>query len=319
MSKYWLPVTSFLIPFVALLVLPTTVSADGARTSDRDSLNLTPIEQGLPQSIVHVADDLPRVIWVDLEQGQMYLLDRLGNDFVQPEAIPISLGKMGFGKRVEGDLRTPIGVYHVTSYLPDRKLDAKYGDGAFPVNYPGPYDRLQGRTGSGIWLHGLPKGVASRPLLDSDGCVVVDNPTLNLLKPMIVPTETVVVLAGELKWSERPDPKTAQFLPTFWQWHSDWESLNAEDYLQHYAQNFSDFRRDLPAWRKYKSRVNGNKGWIKVAVEKLSAIVHPDDPDLVVVRYKQNYRSSNYNWRGWKQMLWRRQDNGQWQIEYEGN
>lgn len=294
--------------------------AIGARHLEQDALNLEPVKTGLPRGLIHIGEDLPNVLWVDLQQGQMYLLNQIEpGRFQQAEAIPISLGKKGYGKRVEGDLRTPVGVYYVTSYIADRKLDAKYGDGAFPFNYPNPFDRLQGRTGSGIWLHGLPKGVKSRPLLDSDGCVVVDNKTLTLLKPEIKPGETVVVLAENLVWSEQREGQYEQFMQTLDQWHADWESLDNERYLSHYAGSFTDFRRNLSAFRQYKTRVNGNKQWVKVGLSRMSVVAHPEHSDLVAVRYYQNYRSSNYNWRGWKQMLWRQQENGLWRIVYEGN
>lgn len=308
--------------FVSVLLCLTAshASALGARTVERQSLDLAPLNLGLPKGVIYFSEDLPRLVWVDLDQGAMYLLEQQApGQFAQPVAIPVSLGKKGYGKRKEGDLRTPVGVYHVTSYLADRQLDSKYGDGAFPVNYPSAFDLLEGRTGSGIWLHGLPKGVSSRPLLDSDGCVVVDNTTLGLLKPLISPQETMVVLAESLTWVEEQPANYQTFLTALEQWHQDWESLDHDRYFSHYALEFTDLRRNLSAWQRYKRRVNGRKDWIKVELSKLSAIAHPEHPDLVTVRYYQRYRSSNYNWRGWKQMLWREQENGQWQIVYEGN
>lgn len=319
MPSHWFSAAGYFVIVLVTLAYISVVHADGATTTHRYSVAMEPLREGLPANIIKVSEDLPRLVWVDLKNGQMYLLEQEQGVYKQPAAIPISLGKKGYGKRLEGDLKTPVGVYHVTSYLADRKLDSKYGDGAFPMNYPAPFDRLEGRTGSGIWLHGLPKGIASRPRLDSDGCVVLDNPTLNLIKPLITPQETIVVLAEELEWVEGDQTTYQDFLETFEAWHRDWESLNADNYLQHYAADFTDFRRDLSAWRTYKTRVNGKKKWIKVAMDKVSAIAHPEHPDLVVVRYHQDYRSSNYRWRGWKQMLWRKQQNGQWQIAYEGN
>lgn len=66
----------------------------------------------------------------------------------------ISVGKGGGDKRREGDEKTPIVVYRVSSYLPGSSLPDMYGPGAFPIDYPNPWDRKLGRTGSGIWLHG---------------------------------------------------------------------------------------------------------------------------------------------------------------------
>lgn len=292
----------------------------GAREMDRRVLDSTTVQEGIPSGIVHLSEDLPEILWVDLKDGDLYRLKQTKQGwFSQPESIPVSLGKQGYHKRKEGDLKTPVGVFHITSYLEDSQLASKYGDGAFPVNYPSGFDRLQGRTGSGIWIHGLPKGVTSRPLLDSDGCVVLDNETLNLLKPVLKPRETMVVLAEDLEWLDARPPSYDDLMQTIERWRDDWQSLSADQYFSHYDTSFTDLRRNFSAWKKYKRRVNGNKQWIKVDMSRLSVIVHPEKNNLVSMRYYQNYRSSNYNWRGWKQMLWQQQENGQWLIIYEGN
>jgi murein L,D-transpeptidase YafK len=307
---------------VLCVLLPVNADAklQGARTIDREALSETTLEEGMPGGVVFMDESLPQILWVDLENGSMYRLKQTEQGkFAQPESIPISLGKAGYHKRREGDLRTPIGVYHVTSYLQDRQLDSKYGDGAFPFNYPSAFDRLQSRTGSGIWLHGLPKGVESRPLLDSDGCVVVDNQSLGLLKPLIQPGETMVVLAEGIEWWEERPKKYGELLTTIERWETDWESLDSDRYLSHYASEFTDFRRNLAEFKTYKKRVNGNKQWIGVDMSRMSALAHPEHEKLVSVRYYLTYRSSNYSWQGWKQMLWEYKDDGQWRIIYEGN
>ena len=47
-------------------------------------------------------------------------------------------------------------MYHFTSVLSKSELPDFYGAGALPINYPNEWDRLNGRTGHGIWLHGTP-------------------------------------------------------------------------------------------------------------------------------------------------------------------
>jgi len=68
----------------------------------------------------------------------------------------VSSGKNGPQKVREGDEKTPIGVYqHHRQPAPTKAADF-YGSGAFPINYPNEWDRIQGRNGHGIWLHGTP-------------------------------------------------------------------------------------------------------------------------------------------------------------------
>ena len=51
----------------------------------------------------------------------------------------------------------------------------------------------------------------------------------------------------------------------------------------------------------------------------MSVINYPGEENLVAVRFYQDYKSSNYTWRGWKHLLWRRDADGAWRIIYEGN
>lgn len=276
--------------------------------------------EGIPSGLIHVSPDLPNVLWVDLERGAMHLLKQTRPGwFTEARVIPVSIGKSGFGKTLEGDLKTPVGVYHVTQFLNDAELPAKYGNGAFPLNYPNIEDRLSQRTGSGIWLHGLPKGVDSRPQLDSDGCVVVDNDSFDSLRSLIQVNETLVVLSPDFQWSTKTQPAHDQLLKTIEQWRQDWQTIDNSAYLDHYDVSFTDTKRDITAWKAYKTRVNSSKRLIRVELEKLSVVEYPGQSDLATVRFYQVYESSNYQWRGWKQLLWRMGSDGQWRIVYEGN
>lgn len=76
--------------------------------------------------------------------------------------------------------------------------------------------------------------------------------------------------------------------------------------------------RNKTQWSDYKSRVNNGKNWIEVEASKISFYADLEQPELVTVRYYQNYKSSNYQWRGWKEQLWRESPEG-WQIVFEGN
>lgn len=282
--------------------------------------SLESLAEGRPRGLIHISPDLPQVIWVDLEGGAMHLLKQSRPGwFVDAEIIPVSIGKSGFGKMLEGDLKTPVGVYQVNRFLSDAKLADKYGSGAFPLNYPNIHDRLQKKTGSGIWLHGLPKGVESRPRLDSDGCVVIDNETLERLKPLITNKETLVVLSPGIEWSTEAEESEEQLLNTIEQWRQDWQAIDNPAYLKHYAQSFTDSRRNLSAWKRYKTRVNRSKRRIKVDMQKLSVIAYPGESNLASVRFYQIYESDNYRWHGWKQLLWQLESDGQWRIVYEGN
>jgi hypothetical protein len=133
----------------------------------------------LPAGILKLPRDERFVLWVELEEGRLNVLEQQDDGgLITRKVVPISIGANGYGKELEGDKRTPVGVYRFTSFLDDERLGDFYGLGAYPLNYPNVLDRRLQRTGSGIWLHGLPKDVEERPRLDSDGCVIIDNTSL---------------------------------------------------------------------------------------------------------------------------------------------
>jgi murein L,D-transpeptidase YafK len=71
-------------------------------------------------------------LWAELENGHLNVLERVGREgLVLRKRIPMSIGKQGIGKRLEGDKKTPVGVYRLTSRLDEARLDNFYGMGAF--------------------------------------------------------------------------------------------------------------------------------------------------------------------------------------------
>jgi murein L,D-transpeptidase YafK len=276
----------------------------------------------LPEGVLKLADEEQFLFWVDLENGRLHVLEsnNAGGMDVR-QIIPVSIGKNGYGKEVEGDRRTPVGVYRLTSFLADENLIDYYGLGAYPLNYPNVIDRQAGRTGSGIWLHGLPKDVSSRPLLDSDGCVVIDNHSFQVLEKYITTGITHMVLSeSAITWApvHQAAVRRTGLEQAFGEWREAWEAKDNAAYLSFYADDFSDFSRDKGQWSSYKSRVNNGKRWIEVGATKVSFYADQGHPELVTVRYYQDYRSNNYTWSGWKEQLWRESAAG-WQIVYEGN
>lgn len=306
--------------FLCLGASPLAISQASVYSAD-DFAGSEP-RTGVPQGMITYDQNTPYLFWVSLESGRLHVLERLDDDqYKEIENIPISIGKKGYGKEIEGDQKTPVGVYQITSFLKDEDLDDFYGLGAYPINYPNSWDKLSSRTGYGIWLHGLPKGVDSRPMLDSNGCVVIDNSKLDEYSKYITTGTTTMVLADEplRLLPETSEHEFASVMDAMERWESNWEANNADAYLNNYHTDFTDFRRNLDQWKTYKRRVNGAKSFIDVELSDLSVFAYPGEEDIVVSRFYQNYSSSNYKWAGWKQLIWKLNDQGQWKILFEGN
>jgi murein L,D-transpeptidase YafK len=275
----------------------------------------------LPRYLLQMNDDQKYALVVDTRQSTLYVFENRGG---KPHYIAdyyISSGKNGSDKLRQGDKKTPLGVYHVTSNLPREKLSDFYGSGAFPINYPNEWDRREGRDGSGIWLHGTPSDTFSRPPRASDGCVVLTNQDLQAIGKNMQVGVTPVIISESIEWvkPEALDAARQSLSKTVESWRSDWESLKTDAYLKHYARGFSAEGHNLAAWSDQKRRVNTGKSWIKLKLDRVSMFLYPGHENLAVVTFDQDYRSSNLSNVMRKRQYWVRESGGVWRILYEGS
>ena len=278
-----------------------------------------PADDRLPRYVLQLNKDQKNALVVDARRSRLYVY---ANDGGTPKLIAdyyVTLGKNGIEKTREGDQKTPVGVYHVTANLPRKKLTDFYGAGAFPISYPNEWDRRQGRSGHGIWLHGVPSNVYSRAPRASDGCIVLANPDLESVSQRLQIGLTPVIIADEVEWVDRSalESERASLAAEIEQWRADWQSRDTERYLAHYSQRFSSGKEDLAAWSAHKRKVNGAKSWIKVNLGRVAMLRYPHERDVVVVTFDQDYKSNGLSNVMKKRQYWMK-ENGRWKILYEG-
>ena len=280
-----------------------------------------PPADALPTALLQLAPSQQHALLLDSEKSRIYVFKNVGG---QPHYLAdfyISGGKNGFEKGREGDQRTPLGVYHITSSVGKEKLTDFYGPGAFPLNYPNEWDKRLRKNGSGIWIHGTPSTTYSRPPRASDGCVVLTNDDFAVFSKYIEPGVTPIVIVPTVQW-QTPE-KWQEFRGTFSaalnQWKADWESMRMDGYLAHYSAKFDADGRDKKDWASGKRRINAGKSYVKVDISNLSVFEYPittGTPPMVMVTFDQDYKSSNNATRMKKRQYWQRED-GQWRIIYE--
>ena len=280
----------------------------------------------VPRYLLEMAPQQKYALVVDTSKYTLYVF---ANDNGRPRYVAdyyTTIGRNGIDKLREGDKKTPLGVYHVTGSLQRDYLariygnqSALYGDGAFPLNYPNDWDRRLGRSGHGIWLHGVPFDTYSRPPRASDGCVALTNEDLAALGRHVQVGLTPVIISPGVEWVEAKAPETARedLHRALDQWRADWESLDTGRYLRHYSARFSSGRQDLAAWSQHKRSVNAHKTWIKVRVDGISMFLYPGNDQLAVVTFEQHYSSNNLNNQMRKRQYWQR-EGGAWRIIHEG-
>lgn len=273
----------------------------------------------VPRYLLQMQPEQKHAIVVDTQKSRLYLY---ANDNGTPRFIAdyyITQGKLGANKTREGDRKTPIGLYHVTSSLPRQKLGDFYGSGAFPINYPNDWDKRHGRNGHGIWLHGTPSNTFSRPPKASDGCVVLANQDLDTLAKNLQIGLTPVIISNSIEWLSLDDwqNERSSLLKMIEEWRHDWESRDVDHYARHYSRKFSADGQDYQAWIEQKRKVNASKSWIKVGTGDISMLRNPGKEEYVVVTFEQDYRSSNLSNQMKKRQYWIKED-GQWKIVFEG-
>ncbi|MBN9411506.1 MAG: L,D-transpeptidase [Burkholderiales bacterium] len=213
-----------------------------------------PAPGAVPAAFVQLAPGVRHAIAVDTARSRLYVFE---NTRQGPRLVAdyyVSIGREGTSKAVEGDLRTPLGVYHVTSRLDPRRLDDLYGSGALPINYPSAWDSLQGRTGSGIWVHGTPGEQFARAPLATDGCIAVPNPDMVRLAALAEPGRTPVLIGTDLAWTPARGvaaaPGPAGFQRDFQAWHTAKGAGELPRYMGFYAADFRPAGRQSRPWRE---------------------------------------------------------------------
>lgn len=173
------------------------------------SLTEMPPPGTVPEQVLQLARNVRHVVAVDASHSRLYVFEQQPHGLQLIRSFYASIGQAGFDKRVEGDLRTPLGVYFIISRLDDQQVEELYGIGALPLNYPNEHDRRLGRTGSGIWLHGVPRATYSRSPYATEGCVALANDDMAYLMAVLQTRRTPVIVADELKWAT-PTHQTAE-------------------------------------------------------------------------------------------------------------
>jgi lipoprotein-anchoring transpeptidase ErfK/SrfK len=272
----------------------------------------------LPENLTALSSWNSQALAVDISKSRLYVFARNAAGQLQlVHDYYISIARLGAIKTNEGDLRTPLGPYFITSHLYPAQLPAFYGAGALPLNYPNPYDLRRGKTGSGIWLHGTPPQQYSRPPQASEGCVVLTNPDFSALAQTVTLRSTPVVIATSLRWV-----KTDTWQPGFntaWQaWRSHKLQGTAASLAPFYyasfvgqgGQNWTNFYRQLQAEMGQSRSISAN-------ISKVSRIYwrESEDEEIVVTTFAQTLGSKEKN----RRQYWRRKGSNPWRIFYESD
>jgi murein L,D-transpeptidase YafK len=281
------------------------------------ALRERPPEGSLPAQFISLPSTTRHAIAVDASRSRLYLFQN-GPDGLRLIADHYaSIGKLGPEKSFEGDQRTPLGVYYITSRLDARQLTDFYGAGALPLNYPNEYDRRLGRTGSGIWLHGVPSDSYARSPESTDGCVALANPELQSILDQVQPRTTPVVIARSLQWvtPTKVEPQRRSLQNMIEGWRVARASGDIGRVMSFYSPQFSSGKQDFTRWRQSVERDVSQLRGKAIELKDLAILGWQDKGDILVVTFgevAEGQRTGSV-----KRQYWGK-EGGLWKIFYEG-
>lgn len=281
------------------------------------ALRERPPANTIPSQLLALSDRNKHAIAVDASRSRLYLFENTGNNVKLIGDYYISVGKLGVEKNVEGDQRTPLGVYYITGSLNPNSLVDFYGVGALPINYPNPLDLKRGKTGSGIWLHGTPSEQFSRAPKASDGCVVLANPDLNYILSSVQAKTTPVVIADRLNWVSKAslDADKANFTLNLTAWRDAKVRSDAAKVMSFYTADFSNYGKNLSQWSSVvTNELNKLKGR-DIALSNINMMRWSDQNDTMVVTFDEVIVGKQTGVT--KRQYWIR-DGKNWKIFFEG-
>lgn len=271
----------------------------------------------IPSQFLALSTRSRHAIAVDASKSRLYLFENSSAGMQLVADYYISVGKAGTLKNVEGDQRTPLGVYYITSNLDPKSLKDFYGSGALPISYPNVLDSKRGKTGSGIWLHGTPPNQFSRPPQATDGCVVLANPDLNHIIRTVEVRTTPVVIASQLQWVAQQSIRNEgkPFEDVLHAWRNAKTSGDIPQILSFYAPDFNSNGKTLAQWTPtLKAELNATKGRT-IQLKDVSYLHWIDAAETMVVTFGEVADGIRTGWT--KRQYWMRQGN-QWKIFFEG-
>jgi murein L,D-transpeptidase YafK len=271
----------------------------------------------IPSQFVALSRRNKHAIAVDTAKARLYLFKNTATGTRLLADYYISVGKAGVSKDVEGDQRTPLGVYFITSKLDPKNLKDLYGSGALPVNYPNVLDLRRGKTGGGIWLHGTPSTQFTRAPQATDGCVAVANPDLTRIIETVEIRTTPVLIGKNFKWvrSTGASSERQAFSDILQTWARAKKRGQESALMEFYASDFSAEGRDLNQFSSDLRAEVAKLGKRAVRINDVSLIRWTDEADIMVATFGE-VLAGNKSGRTVRQ-YWQ-QRNNVWKIIYEG-
>ncbi|ECH4978705.1 hypothetical protein GFM65_05690 [Campylobacter coli] len=214
------------------------------------------------------------------------------------EQKAIITGLMG-DKQVEGDLKTPVGFYEL-----GRKFnpgDPYYGPFAFATTYPNLLDKVQGKTGGGIWIHGYPLDGTRLDEFKTRGCIALFNENLEEFAK-VVQDKKVFAMTEEKEKVRAKKEDIAALLADLFAWKLAWTDSDINTYLNFYDEKqFKRFdKMKFEQFASMKKSIFSRKEDKKIKFSDINISPYPnvENETMYRISFYEDYYTKNYQFKG---------------------
>lgn len=214
----------------------------------------------------------------------------------------ILVGQASGDKQVEGDLKTPVGVYELVRK--NTNVDAFYGPLALVTSYPNLYDVSLGKNGHGIWIHGVPETTQRDNF--TQGCIAMENESLLKLDGLI-DFQKSVLLINENEFTQANVDDIAVIFASIYAWQNSWKVNDLDKYMSFYDNNFlrlkqGGIKEDYNFFKRYKSAIFSRNERKQITFSNIDIIPYPNTSKkkLFKIEMKQDYWAPSFQSSGTK-------------------
>jgi murein L,D-transpeptidase YafK len=228
------------------------------------------------------------VVIVDKKSYQTHLANYNDGRLDIVKTFRTTLGQVTGDKIMEGDKKTPEGIYEFLFRSRAPQLKPKFGPLALYVSYPNVMDKQGAKTGFDILIHGTDEPERLEKQYDSLGCVVLDNDNVQKISDAVNMKSTKVIITRDYSQLQNT-PRLAKAKEFFERWIKAWSDKDITTYIESYADEFRMGNMNRLAYLRHKDSLNKRYETITVTASDVKYYFH-EKYDLIT--FTQNYSST---------------------------
>jgi murein L,D-transpeptidase YafK len=173
---------------------------------------------------------------------------------------------------------------------------------AFVTSYPNLYDKYKGKTGKGIWIHGLPIDQERDEF--TKGCIAINNKSIECLDKNIDINKTLLIINEDNIRKDVSKNTLANLLSQLYKWRYAWIYNELENYLNFYDNNFLRFDgMNKREFIHYKTRIFSKKETKTILFTAINVIPYPNEENTFQITFNEKYKSNSFTFIGDKMLI----------------